>query len=361
MKPSVPPKLPLKNAIDPMVFYKQLITASTNVGKYEVMLKKSKVREDILITPLSLQEAFQSTKIEGTQVTFDEVLEYDIDDGNKNNEAREVINYYEALYHARDALSQLPISTRLLKRLHRILLSGGVRGESRAPGEFRSIQNYIGPEGCSIENASFVPPEPQKIDEYMSNLEQYINEPEDDLHPLVRVAVIHAQFETIHPFLDGNGRIGRILIPLYLYDVDLLEFPNLFISETLEKDKHKYYRHLNDTRYQESWNEWIKFFLEAVSRQTVENMHTIEELDNLYERDLERAKELINSDRLIDLLRSMFIKPIFDVKTISSLAEIPDSTCRRYLTILEDEGIIYSDNRTRNRKYYYYSLLDLLR
>ena len=361
MKPFEPLKLPIEDRINRLKFYDDLISANTNVGKYEVMLKKSKINEDFLITPLSLQEAVQSTKIEGTQVTFDEVLEFDIDKKEKNDDAQEVLNYYEALRYGKRVLSRLPICTRMFKELHDILLSGGVRGETRAPGEYRSIQNFIGPEGCTMETATFVPPEPQLVDECMSNLEKYINEPNDDLHPLVRIAIIHAQFETIHPFLDGNGRIGRILIPLYLYDAGLIDFPNLFISETLEKDKHKYYRLLNGTRKEEGWNQWIIFFLKSVNKQALKNINTIEEIDKLYEKDLNKAMELINSTNIVDLIKSMFQRPIFNVKKISSLAGIPDSTCRRYLSILEEEQIIYSDNKRRNRKYYYYNLLDLLR
>jgi len=361
MKPFKPLELPIEKHIKPLGFYNELISANTNVGKFQVMLKKSKINEDFLITPLSLQEALQSTKIEGTQVTFDEVLEFDIDKKEKNDDAQEVLNYYEALQYGKQILSRLPISTRMFKELHQILLSGGVRGETRAPGEYRSIQNFIGPEGCTMKTATFIPPEPQSVGSYMSNLEKYINNPKDDLHPLVRIAIIHAQFETIHPFLDGNGRIGRILIPLYLYDVNLIDSPNLFISETLEKDKHKYYRLLNGTRKEDGWNQWIKFFLESVNKQALKNINIVDEIDKLYEKDLEQIMNLINSINVVDLIKSMFQRPIFDVKTISALAGIPDSTCRRYLSILEEEKIIYSDNKVRNRKYYYYNLLDLLR
>ena len=361
MHPFEPFELPIEEHINRLEFYDELISANTNVAKYEVMLKKSKINEDFLITPLSLQEALESTKIEGIQVTFDEVLEFDIDKKEKNDEAQEVLNYYGALKHGKTALSRLPISTRMFKELHDILLSGGVRGESRAPGEYRTVQNFIGPEGCTMETATFVPPEPQSIDKWMSNLEKYINEPNDNLHPLVRIAIIHAQFETIHPFLDGNGRIGRILIPLYLYDVGLIDFPNLFISETLEKDKHKYYRLLNGTRKEANWDNWIKFFLESVNKQALKNIDTIEDIDKLYKKDLDKAMKLINSTNVVDLIKTMFQRPIFNVKTISSLAGIPDSTCRRYLSILEEKQIIYSDNKMRNRKYYYYNLLDLLR
>jgi Fic family protein len=241
-------------------------------------------------------------------------------------------------------------------------MSNGVRGQNRAPGEYRSIQNFIGPEGCTLKTATFVPPQPQLVDSYMSNLENYINNPNDNLQSLVRIAIIHAQFETIHPFLDGNGRIGRILIPLYLYDVNLINSPNLFISEVLEKDKHKYYRLLNGTRKEgNGWDEWIKFFLQSVNKQVLKNIDLIEEIDNLYELDLENAMNLINSTNLVDLIKAMFQKPIFNVKTISSLTGIPDTTCRRYLNTLEEEKVIFSDNKKRNRKYYYYNLLDLLR
>ena len=362
MKPFVPYELPIDEKIKPMNFYNELIDASTNLGKYQVMLKKSKVNEYFLITPFTLQEAVQSSKIEGTQVTFDEVLEFEIDKNKDNDEAQEVLNYYEALKFGERALEKYPISTRLFKRLHEILLSEGVRGQNRAPGDYRSIQNFIGPEGCTIKSATFIPPEPQLVDSYMSNLEKYINNPQDDLHPLVRVAVIHAQFETIHPFLDGNGRIGRILIPLYLYEVDLIDSPNLFISEILEKDKHKYYRLLNGTRIEENgWNDWIKFFLESVDKQVQKNINLIEEIDQLYENDLEEMMKLINSTNVVDLLNGMFQKPIFNVKTISSLTGIADATCRRYLSIIEEEKVIFSDNKKRNRKYYYYNLLDLIR
>ncbi|RKD32292.1 Fic family protein [Thermohalobacter berrensis] len=361
MKPFKPLKLPLEGKIDQLKFVNELVEASTNVGKYQIMLRNSKINSDFLINPLILQEAVQSTKIEGTQVTLDEVLESEIDEKERNEDTQEVLNYYEALKYGERALKFLPISTRLFKDLHKILFSGEVRGSSRQPGEYRKIQSFIGPEGCTIETASFVPPEPQLVDEYMSNLEMYINEPEDDLNHLVRIAIIHAQFETIHPFLDGNGRIGRILIPLYLYNYKVIDSPNFFISETLEKDKHKYYKLLNDTRFNERWNEWIKFFLQSVNKQAKGNIKLIEDINNLYERDLEVAMKLVKSNNIVKIINAMYQKPIFNVKTMVNITGISDTTCRRYLDELERNNIIFSDNKFRNRKYYYYNLLDLLR
>jgi Fic family protein len=260
-----------------------------------------------------------------------------------------------------DKLFVFPISTRLFKALHTTLMSNHVRGSNRSPGEYRRIQNFIGPEGCTLETATFVPPEPQLVDHYMGNLEQYINDPKDHLNDLIRVAIIHAQFETIHPFLDGNGRIGRILIPLYLFNRKVIDYPNFFLSEALEKDKHKYYRYLNDTRYAGDWNQWIKFFLEAVQTQADKNIRMINDVNQLYEHDLHTAQSLINSSGITKLIDAMYQKPIFTVRSISKTAEISEMTCRRYLSILEQNRVIFSDGKQRSKTYYYYNLLDKLR
>lgn len=361
MKPFTPEKLPLHNKIDPLFFYNTLIEASTNLGKYQVMLESSK-DADLLIDPLLLQEAVQSTKIEGTQVTFDEVLESEVDEADiKSDDIKEVINYSKALKYGRDSLSKIPISTRLFKKLHRILLSDGVRGGNRAPGEYRTVQNFIGPEGCTIETANFVPSEPHLVNDYISNLEKYINEPNDELHPLIRVSIIHAQFETIHPFLDGNGRVGRILIPLYLFEHNVIDYPNFFISETLEKDKHKYYRLLNETRIKDNWNQWIQFFLESVNRQATKNLELIKNINRLYEKDLTTAMNIISNSNVIKIIDVMFKLPIFNVKRMTELTGISDTTCRRYLNKLEEEHLIFSNDKLRGKKYYYYNLLDLIR
>lgn len=255
--------------------------------------------------------------------------------------------------------------------MHKILLSGEVRGNHRNLGEFRSIQNFIGPQGCTIETASYIPPEPQLVDEYMSNLEKYINEPTDSLNDLIRIAIIHAQFETIHPFLDGNGRIARILIPLHLYDKKLISSANFFISESLEKDKFKYYKLLNDTRINTNeegkevtskrWSEWVKFFINAIINQANKNIKLIDSIDSLYNSTIENSRKLISNNKLIDIINVMFEKPIFTKKTIMERVEIPSSTLGVYLNKLEEEKLIYSDGKLRNRKYYFYDLINILR
>ncbi|GGG17598.1 Fic family protein [Paenibacillus aceti] len=360
--PFTPESLPLSSdRLDQLMFLHELIEANKKVAQYQVLLQNTKLPSHLLLNPVMLNEAVQSTKIEGTQVTLDEVLEVEAHSRKNNKDIQEVLNYYHALRDGMDKLSILPISTRLFKALHTTLMSNHVRGSNRSPGDYRTIQNSIGPEGCTIETATYVPPQPQLVDDYMNNLEIYINDPQDQLDELVRIAIIHAQFETIHPFLDGNGRIGRILIPLYLYSKNVIDYPNFFLSEALERDKHKYYRYLNDTRYKGDWNQWVLFFLEAIILQANKNINLINEVNQLYDHDLDVAQSLINSSGIKKLIDAIFQKPIFTVHTISSTAEISEATCRRYLSVLEENKIIFSDGKQRSKTYYYYNLLDKLR
>ena len=370
-KPYVPFTLPLQDIININEFINELLEANKLIAIYEVLLSKSKLDPNLLLAPITLKEAIQSTRIEGTQITLDDMLEYGVDESNSTVDIREVLNYSRALSEGENLIKRLPISSRVIKELHRILLEGDVRGNSRNPGEFRAIQNFIGPPGCTIQTASFIPPEPQLVPEYMSNLEKYINEPTDNLNDIIRIAIIHAQFETIHPFLDGNGRIGRILVPLYLYDKGVISSPNFFVSESLEKDKFKYYKLLNDIRVEFSeetkelaiqrWNEWIKFFINATIIQSKKNIKLIEDIDTLYNKTVNNSRELINSNKLIDIIKTMFKKPIFTKKNVLEYVDIPSSTLGVYLNKLEEAHIIYSDGKVRNKKYYFYDLIDILR
>jgi Fic family protein len=360
--PFSPEALPLEpERINPLFFIKELIEANKKVAQYQILLQNTKLPSQLLLNPVMLHEAVQSTKIEGTQVTLDEVLEVEAQSRKNNKDIQEVLNYYQALREGMNKLTILPISTRLFKMMHTTLMSNDVRGANRTPGEYRRIQNFIGPTGCTMETATYIPPEPQLVNKYMENLELYIYDPRDDFDELIRIAVIHAQFETIHPFLDGNGRIGRILIPLYLFSKKVIDYPNFFLSEALEKDKHKYYRFLNDTRYKGDWNQWIKFFLEAIQIQADKNIRLIKDVNHLYEQDLNLAQTLINSSGVKKLVDAIFQKPIFTVSTISSASDLSEATCRRYLSLLEAHRMIFSDGKQRSKTYYYYNLLDKLR
>nr|WP_245204263.1 Fic/DOC family N-terminal domain-containing protein [Ammoniphilus resinae] len=354
--------LPLSDEIvNQISLIRKLIDANKSIVEYQTLLNNSKLEPQYLLRPVMLKEAVQSTKIEGTQVTLDEVMEVEAQSRKVNKDTQEAINYYRALNEGLELLRNLPISSRLFKIMHSTLLGGKVRGANRTPGEFRRIQNFLGPEGCTIETATYIPPEPQLLDQYLSNLDQYINDPTDNYDELIRIAIIHAQFETIHPFLDGNGRIGRILIPLYLYNKEVINYPNFFISDVLERDKHKYYRFLNDTRYKQNWNQWIGFFLDCIHIQAKRNVELIRDINDLYEEDMEKSAKIINSSNILKVMNVMFQRPIFTSKSLAAETGISEPTIRRYLNRLEEEKIIFSDGKIRSKTYYYYSLLDKLR
>lgn len=377
--PYIPFILPNDDLIDINKIINKLINANTKIAVYNEKLKNSKIRSELLMDLLSLKEAMESTKIEGTQVTMDEMFEYKADEKHPTNDIIEVINYYTALKIGEDLLRTLPISSRFIKKLHEILMSGNVRGGNKSPGNFRTTQNYIGPKGCTIETASFVPPEPQLVDEYMSNLEKYINE-YDDINDLIKLAIIHSQFETIHPFLDSNGRIGRILIPLYLFDKKILRNANFFVSESLEKDKFKYYQLLNNTRVvitdeednkeqylkdmqtaKNNFTEWVEFFLESCIKQCDKDLEKIDAIESLYEKISDKAKELIRTPGILQVIDLIFEYPIFTTKLIRDKIKIAPATLNGYLAKLVEAKVIYSDGKNINRKYFFYDLLNIIR
>jgi len=375
----LPFTLPNDKLIDKERLFNKVIQANKEIAIYNEKFKSSKVRPNLLMDLFSLKEAIESSKIEGTQTTIDAMLEYRSDEKNVTDDTKEVTNYYIALQEGVYGLKILPLSSRLIKNLHKTLLGCGVRGSSKTPGEFRTIQNYIGTQGCTIETASYIPPEPQLIDSYMSNLDEFINE-NDDINDLIKIALIHAQFETIHPFLDGNGRIGRILIPLYLYNKGFVSSANLFVSESLEKDKYKYYTLLNATRVSISnkeddaaqyekdivaardvYSDWIDFFLSACINESNKLIDKIEKINELYSINISKSIEMIDSNKMRQLIDVIFEFPIFTKNKIKSQMTIPSTTLDAYLRKLVDAKIIYSDEKPRNRKYYFYDLIDILR
>lgn len=378
-KPFVPSKLPMSELLDMQRLMFPLMNAGTKIAVYNEKLKSTKVNHTNLLELFSLKEAVESTKIEGTQVTMDEMLNYRAVEKRATNDILEVVNYMRALREGQKLLNRYPISSSLIKKLHQVLMQGDSRGGSSVvAGEFRTIQNFLGPKGATIENATYIPPEPQLIAEYISNLDKYINENEEDL-PLIKVALLHSQFETIHPFTDGNGRTGRILIPLYLYSENVIDEPNFLVSESLEKDKYKYYALLNNTRVvfpdeeyypaeyeqkmkdaKKSMTEWVEFFLNACSSQTDKNIQKIDAVNTLYENTVARAKDITNTITMIDVIDTIFRYPIFTTANIHDNLEISASTLNNYLSKLCDSNIIYSDGAARNRKYFFYDLISII-
>ena len=319
-----PPLLPPELNLSPI--FSKIIKARDIVARYDEAVKRLP-NPEIIQRSFETKEAVLSSKIEGTQATFEEVLLLDAqetksEENEKEKDYREILNYRFALKYGKDILAQKPLIASVIKELHKILLNSA-RGHNKAPGQFRKNKVFIGPYGGTIEEATYVPPEPQKIPNLFSNLEKYIHS-EEVLDPLVQIAVAHYQFEAIHPFMDGNGRVGRLLIPLFLYEKKVTAYPNIYISEFLEENRSVYYELLGNVSKNGDWIPWISFFLDAVYEQTKLTIERVEKIEALYKGLKERMPE-INSIYANTFLDAIFIKPIFTTNFIKKIAKISNN------------------------------------
>jgi len=338
MEPFVPAELPLTD-IDWAELVPQISTANAALARYDGMMK-SVINPQVLLSPLTVREAVLSSRIEGTQSTIEEVLKVEADTGNhveasRRDEIQEVINYRRAMREAVQILENLPLCLRVLKKLHAILLDS-VRGKEQTPGEFRTDQNWIGPKGCPIERATFVPPAPDVMRKALHNWEEYCHYEEKDR--LVQLAVVKAQFEIIHPFRDGNGRIGRMLVPLFLYEKQLLKEPMFYISEYFEEHDEEYRGRLSAISKDGDWIGWIKFFLTAIQMQAGSNTTKVEGIVDLYTAMKARVSEVTHSQYSIHALDAMFTQPIFRRSIFHKSSNIPsrqtaDSILRSLLEV----------------------------
>lgn len=338
MKPYVPELLPLKS-LRWDAFVPLLGKASYELARYEGILQGI-VNPAVFLSPLTTQEAVLSSRIEGTQATLEEVLEYQAlprRDAAKKEDIQEVINYRRALDYAAEYLSNKPISLNLIRGIHYRLLDS-VRGRNKARGEFRTTQNYIGTPGLSIEQATYVPPPPERVMEFLSNLEKYIHYQEKDA--LVQLAIIHAQFEIIHPFLDGNGRVGRILIPLFLMANKLLSSPTFYISAYLEAHRDVYCEKLNGITRRNQWEDWIAFFLNAVTEQARSNAEKAMAILNLYNEMKLEVAQVTRSQYAIKSLDAVFEEPLFNAAGFIQRSRIPKPSAMRILNQLKEGRIV---------------------
>lgn len=298
---------------------------------------------DILLSPLTAREAVLSSKIEGTQVTLGEVLEFEaqghlFDESTpKKADAREVLNYRAALYEAERLMKNLPLSQRLIKAAHRVLMDG-VRGRNKDPGEYRRIPNWIGPDGCTIEQARFVPPGADQLEGAMAGWEAYIHAAAPDR--LIQLAIVHAEFESIHPFLDGNGRIGRLVIPLFLYAHGLLSRPNFYLSEYLEANRDEYYDRMLAVSRDDDWSGWVAFFLRGITAQADANTQKAQSILALHQEKRDRVVEITHSQYAVRALDWIFHRPIFQTPDFIASAQIPPPTARKIIRDLRDHGML---------------------
>tara|TARA_B110000285_G_scaffold137552_1_gene154081 strand:- start:301 stop:1446 length:1146 start_codon:yes stop_codon:yes gene_type:complete len=306
---------------------------------------------DFFITMHILKEATTSSRIEGTKTNMEEALvkEEDINP-EKRDDWSEVQNYVKAINTSIQELEKLPISNRLIKKTHEILLSG-VRGKHKIPGEFRTSQNWI---GATLKDAIFIPPHHSEVNGLMSDLEKFINDEEHPVPHLIKIAIIHYQFETIHPFLDGNGRLGRLLITLYLVSNDVLKKPSLYLSDFFEKNKGYYYDNLMTVRLTGNLTQWIKFFLVGVLETSKESIQVFKDIIAL-KTDIEtnRLPKLGSKiEKGQQLIKQLFQVPITDAKQVAELLQVSPSTANRLIKDLIELKILSElTGYKRNRKY----------
>jgi len=341
-------------------FYSLLAKTARSLGRLDGI--SSRIPDiDLFVSMYVRKEALMSSQIEGTQATLDDILDPEVEE-NQNADIADVLNYIRATNYAIARMDELPLCNRLLKETHEILLSG-IRGGEKSPGEFRRSQNWIGPAGGTIKNASFIPPSPEDISSAMSELEKYINEYDDSLDILIQAALIHYQFETIHPFLDGNGRIGRLLITLFLCQREVLTQPVLYISYFLKQNRIEYYDRLMEVRNKGNYEQWVRFFIKAIYQTSEDATQTIDKLVAL--RDKNRAA--INSvGRSSKNVRKVFDyiekSPIIDIRKTSAELTMPYSTVSRAVEKLCALGILQqTESVKRNRCFAYEEYLGILR
>lgn len=306
----------------------------------------------LLIGPFIRREAVLSSRIEGTQASFTDLLFFEAARLREKDvpDVREVSNYVQALEYGLIRLSTLPVSLRLIREIHERLMAG-VRGESQTPGEFRHSQNWIGPAGCSLEEATFVPPPANEILEALDRFEKYFHAP-SEMPALVRLALIHYQFEVIHPFLDGNGRVGRLLVTLLLCAEKLLPQPLLYLSAYFERHRDDYYRNLLAVSQKGAWEQWIRYFLKAVAVQSVDAIRKIDRLLALrqaYRAQLQKARA---SALLLQLIDDLFGSPALTNPSVCERMRITPRSAQLNIDKLVDKGILQeTTGLERNRVY----------
>ncbi|PIS13557.1 MAG: cell filamentation protein Fic [Candidatus Tagabacteria bacterium CG09_land_8_20_14_0_10_41_14] len=360
MKNSYTPKnLPIEN-LKWESFVHLIGKANAEIARFDGLLQTIP-NPSVLLSPLATNEAVLSSRIEGTQATLKEVLEYEANpqkEAKKYEDIQEVINYRKALKETIDEMEKFSLSTRVIKKAHEILLQG-VRGANKDRGNFRRQQVFIGKSGATIEQVTYVPPSAEKISDLMSNLEKYIHSDDKDL--LVQLAIVHAQFEMIHPFMDGNGRVGRMMLPLFLYFKKAIFYPSFYLSEYLESHRDEYYRALLDISENNNWEGWITFFLQAVAEQSKENIAKAKKIINLYGLKKQRITELTKSQFSIKILDALFVMPIFQSGDFIKISKIPRDSAFKLLRKLEENQVIVSNNKKKNRLYFFRKLLDIVK
>jgi len=321
---------------------------------------------DLLINPFIRKEAVLSSRIEGTQATITELYEFEAEGDSArrsggSDDVQEVVNYIEAFWYGFKRIDKLPISGRLLREMHDRLLRG-VRGREKNPGEFRTTQNWIGPKNCLLKDASYVPPPVEEMVDSIAAFERYLHEPDPALPPLVRLALIHCQFEMIHPFLDGNGRIGRLLVSLLLVDWKLLPLPLLYLSAFFEQDRDLYYGRLLGTSRDGAWREWVLYFLGGVALQARDATERAKRLQDLQQEWRGKVTQARSSALLLKLVDSLFRSPVLTIPRARDLLGVTYPAAKSNVDKLVEAGILqpFREGPTYGRRFWAPDVLSVI-
>ena len=352
----LPPEPPLELDADTLAV---LVTANRQLSALEGIAAHIP-NMPLFVSMYVRKEALMSSQIEGTQATLEDVLD-PLLEANTNRNVADVVNYIKATEYAVKRLETLPLCNRLLRETHAVLMEG-VRGQEKYPGEFRRSQNWIGGQGSSLKTARYIPPSPEDMEIAISDLEKYINA-EDGQDDLIRAALIHYQFETIHPFLDGNGRIGRLLITLYLMERKLLSSPALYISYFLKRNRVEYYDRMSEVRRSGNYEQWVRFFLQAVEECAKDAIETIDKLNALHEKDSAAVNAMGRATKNTALVFSYLeANPIIDIGRTAQALDLSFNTVSSAVKRLEEAGILAQTGAAnRNRAFAYKSYLEILR
>lgn len=352
---------PLEPAIDFDVALIQTLSDADRALSELAGVARTLPNPHLLIGPFVRREAVLSSRIEGTQASFSDLLFFEAANIGERNvpDVREVANYVKALEYGRTRLEELPLSLRLIREMHERLLAG-VRGQNQTPGEFRRSQNWIGEPGCTLMDATYVPPPVEQMNRALSDLEHYLHD-QSSLPPLVRLALIHYQFEAIHPFLDGNGRIGRLLTTLLLCTEGLLPQPLLYLSAYFERYRDDYYDLLLEVSRKGALIPWVSFFLRGIAVQSKDAIIRSDQLLLLWQQYRQKLQEARASALLLQLVDDLFAYPAITNAGSSKRLNITPRSTQRNIDKLIDAGIIIeATGKKRNRVYICPTLIEIL-
>jgi Fic family protein len=313
----------------------------------------------LLIYPFVRKEAVLSSRIEGTQSSLSDLLLFEATKAEKQRDVKEVQNYVHAIEYGLKRLEELPLSLRLIRELHAILMEG-VRGEQATPGEFRQSQNWIGPPGCTLDDATFMPPPVAEMKESLDQLEKFLHA-DTQLPPLVELALIHYQFETIHPFLDGNGRIGRLLITLFLCQRSILNKPLLYLSAFFERHRQEYYDRLLEVSQRGAWRQWLEFFLQAVVTQSDDAVRRARRLLDLHRTYYQTSLGKHLPPTAMKLVELIFVKPVLNARVAQEALKVTYPGAQKAINALVEQGILAEiTGGKRNKVYEARRILEIL-